>query len=69
MIAGADHELLSSNLLETGEVLDFVGRGQLTARCDTESHKALVHDGCALSAISLISVEDGNSRFRSARAA
>jgi hypothetical protein len=69
VIAGADHELLSSDLLETGKVLNFVGCGQLTARCDAESHEALVHNGCALSAASPISVKHGDSRFRSARAA
>jgi hypothetical protein len=42
-----DHELSSSDLDETGEVLNFVCGGQLTTSGDTESHESLVHDGCA----------------------
>lgn len=39
------HELATLNHLETREVLNFIGGGQLAARCDSEREEALVHNG------------------------
>jgi len=63
------HELAAADLDEAGEVLDFVGRGQLAACCYAQSHEALVHDGCALLVVCRACARVCDSRFRSARAA
>jgi hypothetical protein len=63
------HELATADLDEAGEVLDFVGGGQLAACCYAESHEALVHNGCVLSEMFRACASVCDSRFRSARAA
>jgi hypothetical protein len=65
----AYHKLSTSDLQETGEVLDFVCGGQLTTCGYAESHEALVHDGCASLARLKIWTVVVDLRFRSARAA
>lgn len=45
-----DHECGALDLHEAGEVLDFVGGGQLASRSDAERKETLVHDGLEISA-------------------
>lgn len=67
---GTNHELCALDLCETGEVLNFVGGGELSSCSDAEGKEAFVHDSYRLLMSLLTRMElPGNSRFRSARAA